>query len=224
MIKKIFYRFKHAFYPHFSETELTTLFFLIILLIIEQRLALVQLVIDEYASILQTADLVERLEGLLCYSVIIISIIFFFIALAINALKNRKLSIAEKRGFASIFYVFLSAISFVSILDYMGNFFPSLWSRFEELYLFYLLIRSLTTMVLTFMIVRQGASKVLANQMTDEQISRKELLILLILSIFFFFNLRQTHTIPVTLSLSYFYVTTLLFFYRQLSKKIIILQ
>ncbi|OGG31836.1 hypothetical protein A3I51_03135 [Candidatus Gottesmanbacteria bacterium RIFCSPLOWO2_02_FULL_38_8] len=214
MSGKYFYKFRNFLYPHFSELELTTLFYLLVLAIWEFRTVIARIIIDLYLL----SEESDKLSLLLGEATTIAAIVFFFILVAINSVKKRKITFFERGSFSFFFYVILSVITLISIvLNFSSLDTDSLWKQFEGIMLVYLFIRSLITITLTIIFSKMGRDHVYATQMTDEQLNITELILIILLSTYFYFSLRIDHVLPTSLSLAYFYTITIISFYRYLA-------
>lgn len=159
---------KNIFFPHFSELELITLFFIITLLLFEQRSVLISLITKEYNSIFQISNLYNRFKTFGSDLFLISLILFFYIGLIYNAIKKRTMSVWEQEGFSFLFYVVLSLISFLSIFELTSQSRGKLLDIINELSLFFLMIRSLGTLSFTLIFSKSPLKEIFASQMTNE--------------------------------------------------------
>lgn len=221
MFKKIGNILKDIFFPHFSELELITLFFIITLLLFEQRGVLISLITKEYNSILQISNSYERFKLFANYLFLMVFILFFYLGLIYNAVKKRVMSALEQEVFSFLFYVVISLISFLSIFELREQNQLVLLRIIENLSLAFLILRSLGTLVLTLIFSKTRLKEIYSSQITNEQLTKIELVLLVIISTITYLFLRNSHGVFSTLSLSYFYVTSLVLLYRYFANKLI---
>ncbi len=210
---KISSKAKDLVLPRFSEMELITLFFLSILLLIEQRSTVISYLTNEFRARIETSDDLIFLFTLI--AVIFLSIIIFLKTIE-NALRHKVMGYTDKKLFSTLYYSILSVITFSSTMELLSSFTDDLIKFVEFLFIFFTLIRSFCTLTYTYLLKKADLEHVYASRMTDEQISISELLLILVSSPILFIWLRYTHTIITTLSLSYFYIITLVMFFRVL--------
>jgi hypothetical protein len=154
-------------------------------------------ILNKLFLILQTSDTLERIKQFYSFIAITLLIIWFFLKLFINAVRVKRLSTEEKKFFSSFFYLFLSFISLFSLLGLSSNYTNTPWSQLEALVLLYLMVRSLATIALTLILSKADMADFYAHQMGDEQLSKKELLLLVFLSTGFYLFLSRSHSLSV---------------------------
>lgn len=213
---------KDILFPRFSEIQLITLFYLVILLLIDQRAAINQFIFEEFFSALQINNLFENFKLFLSLTVFLLFIVMFFPYLFINTIKQKRLTSEQKSSYSSAFYILLSTFSLLSLFELSAEGTNSLFSIFEGIILLYLMIRSLITILLTFILSKSGKESIYSGQMTDEQIQRKDIFFIILLSPIFYFYLRFSYSLFPSLSLSYFYVVTLILTFRKFADKIVL--
>lgn len=221
----MFTKIKKFFFPPFSELEIVTLSYLFFIVVIENRDIVISYLTSEFLPQLTSFDL---------YNFIILSLIwvimpvFFLFYLVIKLLQNAKskkpMSFVDKKFFAGLFYVALMYLSITSAfsISYSSQ---HQWIRIVEIaFIFFILFRSLIMGISVAILKRAEMEHIYASQITDEQMSIKESIFVIILSTLIYTFLRQNHNLSSTLALSYFYVTYLVLLLRRIMKNPVILR
>lgn len=219
---------KEIFLPPFSELELLTLFYLISIFVIQQiilfrdHLAKVsgEIIRNFIPSIIfhlstgeaSLLDVLLLFVGIAGLFYLLAYIIYSLISFAIT---KRRMSEFNKGWFAYMFYILLAALSFFSTWNPYARFETNLTfaDKVNNLIIYFVLIRSAGMGILAHMFSETMPS-VLESRVTDKQIQWWELAILLLAGPLLFFNLRHSRSINSSLVLSYFYITSSIFFLR----------
>lgn len=212
MKEKISFKVKEIILPHFSELEIITLFSTLILLLIEQRNAVINYLISELKISIVTSNDLIFLFILIAFIFLSIIILFKIIR---NAVQQKTMGYTDKKLFSTLYYSILSVITFSATMELISGFDQNLIKFAEFLFILYTLGRSFCTLFYTYLLKKAELEHVYASRMTDEQISTLELLLIIIFSPIIFIWLRYSHSIVSTLSLSYFYIITLIMIYRR---------
>lgn len=230
---------KDILFPPFSERELITLAYLVVLMVS------VAVISDPSAIVTAIFDLAKRLTfygayGLWDFITASLDLTEFVLyglgALAVIwilydiAIRQQKESLETKKFVAYIFYAALSLISVMVLSRSIGTYFIKsafdfiltrtrsfdVWTLINNIVIGFLLLRSMLTALITYAYVKLNQEHLLAMRMTDEQMNRTELVMLIVAATAIFLFLVQGNDRLVAVLLSYFYVTLLLDIYRKI--------
>lgn len=202
------------FLPKFSELELLTFVYLLMLVflqslpkIVPEAIKLVQLFRLEYLLQLPLWDTIRIVFGILIILAIAVGLIY---KLIYHALHSHKMSLSDKEMLAPLFYFMLGGFSFFSTKELLNLPPQSILDYVNRLVSLFILIQSAGILFLTYLIMRLEIDNVLGKRVTDEQLSKLELSILIVAGLVIFALLRPSHSISSTVILSYFYLTFLI--------------
>lgn len=216
MQSKITQTFKNFLFPRFSELEFITLSYLVLLVVVEKRQLLLKVIAEEANRLFTIGSLDEQFKSFIALGFFAVCIFLFVASIFVNAFRNRTISFTERKTYATFFYV---GLSFISILSFGEITMVSAgrWYRtIEGFILLYIFFQSLVRLTTTMFLSKQNKEELYVLQMSDKQLNRSDLLILLVVGAILYNLLRNGYGIPVTLSLAYFYTTTILYIYRAL--------
>ena len=231
MLKKILQIpfLRKFFFPHYSELELAALAFLVILSLFDISIFSPDRVLDFINSeIVFFIDFFKEAPFGFFASLFFMLSIIFLIFLTLyrifhHALHDtEKMRFGEKVVFSSFFYITLSIISIVALLIgiFKGTFEKSIFGLLYQVSIWFVLLQS--TMRLLIMYTQSETLellKIFTSHVTDEQINKRELLGLIIVSalLYSFFRYDQA-AISTAIILSYFYGTLLINGFRKISR------
>ncbi len=180
------------FFPKFSEIELVSLFYLILLFTIHRWELLFSFTIESW-------ELVSM--GIIAAS---ISLLVFF-----NAVSYRKASQIEKKIFSFCFYLLLSMITIYSLASsssrLTNSFGNPVLEMLELLIIFFLFLKSFARLIL----MRYASKHIiedLGNQMQDKQLNVIELITIILFAPVFYILLQANNSLAQVVCLSYFYL------------------
>ncbi|MEK7166040.1 MAG: hypothetical protein AAB874_04510 [Patescibacteria group bacterium] len=215
MLAKISKSLKNILFPPFSELEFITLIYICLLVVIENWQTISKIIRVDAVQLVFTGPWDEQIKSLLLLVIIFIAAFLFIASIVVNAFHTRKVSLTERKTYAAFFYAALSLISILSLGDATANYTGG-WTRKIEGFIFlFMLFQSLTRLTIAAMLSKLNQQEFYALQMTDEQLGKIELVILLVSGAVIYWWLRASRGIPTTISLSYFIITEITFLLRK---------
>jgi len=203
---------KNFFLPKFSEIDTISLVSILFITLLDPRLGFIGSITANLSLNNPPYEIVKNFMGFGFIILLIIGIIYKIISLV---LSQKKLSIAEKRTISTFYYVAISLITFASIIERIGTPQEGIIKMIEFIFIVYILVRSFLTLIVLAGLQEAEFKEVYATQMTDEQISLKETIILLSATPIIYILLRSSNTILSTISLSFFYISLIFAFIRK---------
>jgi hypothetical protein len=208
LLRKITLAVRNFIFPPFSELEVIALVYLLFHFFFEIRNEiypyLLQLVITSWNN---TSHPVWGKLIIILYGAMICYTIYLVIT---HAILNRTLKDHERGVFAFIFYLVLSVITLFSL----SSIEPTDVHIIDIVIIWYLLIRSLLTILSMLILLRAERIHIVKNQLKDKQVTKVELLLLLLLSTVFYIYLRGEKDSMLAISIAYFYVTFIISVFR----------
>lgn len=203
-------------FPKFSERELVTLLFVLLLVIIEHFYQGVTFIIISYRQAWSEFDI----KGLLGYTFALLYTLFIFAKTAEHALSTKKMTMSDKETLAMVFYFLLSVVTLISLWGTQFTRTDSFINATESFITVFIMARSFLSMFAVAHFSKKDKEIVYAGQLSDEQVSKKELISIIIVSILLYFLLRRDNGVALSVVLTYFYATSVVIFYRQNSEKV----
>lgn len=207
------------FLPKFSELELLTFVYLLMLVflqnlpkIVPPAIKLVQLFRLENLLQLPLWDTIQIVFGVLIMLALATGLVY---KLIYHALHSHKMSLFDKEMLAPLFYLLLGGFSFLSTKALLNLPLQSPLDYANRLISLFILIQSGGTFFLTYLIMELEIDEILGKRVTDEQLSKLELAILAIAGFVIFTLLHPSHSLSSTIILSYFYLISLIHLLRK---------
>lgn len=209
---------KHIFLPPFSESDVMTLVYLVGLAAVEHRSAIASFVTREFFLKAATKGPLDQLYGMLLLALLVAMVVMFVITVWVNAFKERTASFTEKRSLAFFFYLTLSLLTIFSLSSLSVSYPGTGRDVVEGLIFLYLLLRSLGTLLVIYILSDKDREHIYADRMTNQQLSRSAVLVVLFGGTVAYLLLRPERSLPITILLGYFYVTLLILLYEKIVK------
>ncbi len=195
MLNKNKFNLVSFFFPPFSEIDLVSMFYLLFLTGIHHRESLISLGLESSNMFL-----------IMVLSIPIGLLVFY------NAVSYSQISKEEKGIFAFSFYLFLSLVSMYALvyphLVSNSNYGSTLLKELEFIILAYLFLKSISRLILMRFAYKLVAED-MTNQMNNKQIVPMELILIILFAPVLYLLVQEGNSIAQTLSLSFFYLTTL---------------
>lgn len=203
-------------FPKFSELELVTLLFVLLLVFIEHSYQGVTSIIISYRQAWNEFDI----KGLLGYTIALLYILFIFAKAAEHALSTKKMTMSDKEILAMVFYLLLSGVTLISLWGTQFTRIDSFINTAESFIAVFIMARSFLSMFAVAHFSKKNKEVVYTSQLSDEQVSKKELISTIIILILLYSFLRRDNGVALSVVLTYFYATSVVIFYRQNSEKV----
>lgn len=203
-------------FPKFSELELVTLLFILLLFIIEHSYQGVTFIIISYKQAWNEFDI----KGLLSYTIVLLYILFIFAKAAEHALSTKKMITKDKETLVMVFYLLLSGVTLISLWGTQITRADSFINTVENFIAVFIMARSFLSMFAVAHFSKKDKEVVYTDQLSDEQVSKKELISTIIVSILLYSFLRRDNGVALSVVLTYFYATSVVIFFRQNSERV----
>ncbi len=207
---------RNFLFPKFSELELVTLLFILLLFVIEHFYKAIIFIIVSYVEAWNTFDV----RGLIGYTLALLYVLFIFGKATEHALSQKKMAMKDKETLAMVFYLLLSGVTLISLWGRPFIRTDSTVNTIESFITVFIMGRAFLSMFATAHFSKKNQDIVYAGRLTDEQLTKKELSVAVIISIVLYFFLRRENESALSIVLTYFYATSLVIFSRQNREKV----
>lgn len=220
---------KEIFLPPFSELELLTLFYLISIFVVQQIIIFRDHLAKVFGEMISSfvpsityllssgeASLWDVLLLFVAIAMLLYMLVHIVYSLISFAVTKRRMSQSNKEWFAYLFYILLAVLSFFSTWNPYARFETDLSfaDKVNNIIIYFVLIRSAGMGIVAHYFSKTKMGHVLGSRVSDVQIRWWELGTLLLAGPLLFFSLRHSRSINSSIVLSYFYITSSIFFLR----------
>ncbi|MCR4263939.1 MAG: hypothetical protein NUV98_04445 [Candidatus Roizmanbacteria bacterium] len=197
---------KNFIWPPISELDIVTFFFITFLVLLEFRVLVYQFMMDYWDE-----GTFNDIRDILLMG-IFISV--FLWVLVRHAFVHEIMKESDRSLLALFFYLSITMASFMSFTKSIEVSDMSFIQHINRWISIFLLTRSIISFVFTAVLARAKQDHVFASQVNDEQVTKPELIIIIILATSLYFFLRLENPVATSTILTYFYSTTILLLLR----------
>ena len=213
MNKSILLNLKNTIFPPFSEMELLTFFYLFLMLFIQYRVEVVEYLIASFIAFEATNNAISLTIITLFFLTLLTVGLYLLLRLGYMAITKSSIGNRHKIIYAYLYYLLLSFSTIISLLEInsvRGT------SNLELLVLLYLFFKNFGMLLVTLALAKVDQDHIYANQMSNQQLTIIETLLVVVLSTVIYLILNESYAVFSTLTFTFFYVTTLMLIYRRL--------
>jgi hypothetical protein len=216
-MNKVVQFIKNTIWAPISELDIFVIFILFVCLLFEFKDRIAIWILFVYSSLFKFDTFSDQAVVFVCLFIVVLFLLLLLYRIIKNALVYELLHYKEREMLSGFFYMSIGLVSTQSILDHRS--FSDVFNNLSITTILpaFILARSIISLGALYLFTRTSRENVYATQLTDDQMTKLDVLLSILLGIIIYMWIRRSEMVATTIIVSYFYITMLVLIIHKLA-------